>query len=138
VIESEAPDEGPGDEGYAAVAVDFLRAVAGDVARQLILNTANRGRLDGIENDEVVEVTCEVSRPGIRPVPGLPLPVEQAAWVARIKEVERLTLRAAETGSAALAVDALVAHPVVPSREVAERIWSAYVDRHQSLRMALR
>jgi 6-phospho-beta-glucosidase len=139
VIERRAsPSQGPGEEGYAAVAVDFLRAVAGDVARQPILNTANRGRLDGIGNDEVVEVTCSVSADGVRPRPGLPLPAAGAARVARIKEVERLTLRAAETGSAALAVDALAAHPVVPSRDVAERIWSAYVDRHEILRMALR
>jgi 6-phospho-beta-glucosidase len=139
VIERRAsPNQGPGEEGYAAVAVDFLRTVAGAVARQLILNTANRGRLEGIANDEVVEITCSVSTDGARPRPGPPLPTAAAARVARIKEVERLTLRAAETGSAAFAVDALAAHPVVPSRDVAERIWSAYVDRHDSLRMALR
>jgi 6-phospho-beta-glucosidase len=97
------------------------------------VNTANRGRLEGIGDDEVVEVTCSVGPDGARPLPGPPLPAEAAELIARIKEVERLTLRAATTGSAALAVKAIAAHPVVPSRELAERIWSAYRDRHERM-----
>jgi 6-phospho-beta-glucosidase len=131
------PDQDPGEEGYAAVAVNFLEAVVGDAPRHLILNTANRGRLQEIGGDEVAEVTCTVSADGIRPVPGPALPPAASVLVARIKEVERLTLLAATTRSAALAVDALAAHPVVPSREMAERIWSGYVDRHESLQVSL-
>jgi hypothetical protein len=52
--------------------------------------------------------------------------------------VERLTLLAAATGSPADAVDAIAAHPVVPSREMAERIWSGFMDRHQTLGAARR
>ncbi|HWL91319.1 MAG TPA: 6-phospho-beta-glucosidase [Actinomycetota bacterium] len=132
------PDQGPGEEGYAAVAVNFFEAVVGDEPAQLILNTANRGRLTEVGDDEVGEITCTVSSDGIRPVPGSPLPSEASTLVTRIKEVERLTLVAATRGSAPLAIDALAAHPTVPSREIAERIWSGYVGRHESLRVALR
>jgi 6-phospho-beta-glucosidase len=125
-----APTDGArGEEGYAAVAIDFLAATAGADGRRLVLNTANRGRLRGISPEEVVEVTCVVSAQGARPVPGAPLPPDAANLVARIKEVERLTMLAGTTGSAADAVHAIAAHPVVPSRDVAERIWSGYEDR---------
>jgi 6-phospho-beta-glucosidase len=127
-----APTDGErGDEGYAAVATDFLLAVSAAEERRLILNTANGDRLGGIGANEVVEVTCAVSMDGVRPMPGCPLPSEAANLVARIKEVERLTLLAGSSGSAADAVEAIAAHPVVPSRDMAERIWSGYVDRHR-------
>jgi 6-phospho-beta-glucosidase len=132
------PVQGPGEEGYAAVAADLLRAVrAGDPLR-LIVDTANAGRLDGLGHEEVVEVTCEVSSAGVRPVAGRPLPAPAAALVERVKEVERLTIRAAAEGSAPLALQALRAHPVVPSAEVAERILGAYLERHDDLRTLLR
>jgi 6-phospho-beta-glucosidase len=120
---------GPGEEGYAAVATHFLRATSAVEERRLILNTANGDRLSGIGPEEIVEVTCGVSVRGVHPVPGLPLPADAANLVARIKEVERLTLLAGSTGTAADAVNAVAAHPVVPSRDVAERIWFGYEDR---------
>ena len=128
---------GPGEEGYAAVAVDFLAAVRSGSPTRLILDTANGGRLAGIDDDEVVEVSCDVDRDGVRAVPGAPLPAEAAELVARIKEVERLTIRAAATGSAALALDAIAAHPLVPSRDVATRILRGYLERLPSLREAI-
>jgi 6-phospho-beta-glucosidase len=128
---------GPGEEGYAAVAADLLVAVRADTPRRLIVDTANAGRLDGLADDEVVEVTCEVSRSGVRPLPGRSLPASAAALVGRVKEVERLTIRAEAEGSAVLALEALRAHPVVPSTEVAERILGGYLERHGDLRTLL-
>ena len=55
-----------------------------------------------------------------------------------MKEIERLTIRAARDGSAALALEAIAAHPTVPNREVAERILGGYLDGHPSLRERLR
>jgi hypothetical protein len=48
--------------------------------------------------------------------------------------VERLTLLAGATGSGSDAVNAIAAHPVVPSRDLAERIWSGYEDRYRTAR----
>ena len=129
---------GPGEEGYAAVAADLLVAVRSEEPRRLIVDTANAGRLDGLADTEIAEVTCDVSRAGVEPVPGRALPAPAAALVERVKEVERLTIRAAAEGSAALALEALLAHPVVPSREVAERILRGYLERHDDLRALLR
>lgn len=131
-------DAGPGDEGYAAVAADFLAASAAAEPTPLILDAPSGGRLDGVEDGEIAEVACEVSRDGVRPVRGRSLPDEAARLVRRIKEVERLTLRAALEGSRRLALEAIAAHPVVPRREVAERILDAYLQRHTTLAESLR
>jgi 6-phospho-beta-glucosidase len=128
-----AGDAGPGEEGYAAVAADFLLATAAEDPVRLIVDAPSRGRLDGIGDDEIAEVMCEVSHEGVRAVPGRPLPEEAAAIVRRVKDVERLTLRAAIEGSRRLALEAIAAHPVVPGRDTAERILDGYLRRHTTL-----
>jgi len=131
-------DTGPGEEGYAAVAAEFLAATASEEPRRIVVDAPNRGRLDGVGADEIAELTCEVSRGGVRPVGGRSLPPDAATLVGRIKDVERLTLRAAREGSRDLALRAIAAHPVVPDAGVAERILDGYLSRHVELAGALR
>lgn len=120
-------EDGPGAAGYAAIAAAFLRALCGPAGATLVLNVANRGALPGLDDDAVVEVPCTVTPAGPRAGAVGALPPAQADLVARVKEVERLTLRAALEGSRALALRALAAHPVVPSHDVAERILDGYL-----------
>ena len=94
-----APADGPQDEGYGAVAVGFLRAVVTDAAERLIVNTANMGRLPFLDDDAVVEAPTLVGREGCAPVAVGALLPEQRELVIRVKEVERLTLRASSERS---------------------------------------
>jgi 6-phospho-beta-glucosidase len=55
----------------------------------------------------------------------------------RVKEVERLTIRAAAEGSRALALEAIAHHPLVPSTAVAERILAEYLERQPALAAVL-
>jgi 6-phospho-beta-glucosidase len=129
--------EGPGEAGYGAIAAGFLRAVTAGEPASLILDSANRGRLPFLPDDAVIEAPWQVADT-VEPLPVGDLPSEQRSLIARVKEVERTTIRAARTGSAALALDAIAAHPVVPSRDVAERILSGYLERQPGLREQLR
>lgn len=135
---SAVASHGPGDAGYAAIVSDFLRSVTGPGDAPLILDVANRGRIAFLDDDAVVEVSCSVQPTGARPLPGRPLPPPQRDLVERLKHVERTTIRAAREGSAALALEAIASHPVVPSRKVAERILSGYLRGHEGLRSRLR
>jgi 6-phospho-beta-glucosidase len=137
--ESHAPEDGgPGEEGYAAVAADFLVAAAAEEPTRLMVDARSGGRLEGVGDDEIAELTCEVSRDGVRPAVGGPLPPEAAALVQRVKEVERLTLRAAVEGSRRLALAAIAAHPVLQDHGLAEPILDGYLHRHPTLAGALR
>jgi 6-phospho-beta-glucosidase len=126
------------EEGYAGVAADLLYALTQNRGGFSILNVRNEGRLPGLDDDAVVEIPCEVSAGGIHPRAMRALPSAQADLVARVKEVERMTIRAAIEGSRALALAAIAAHPVVPSLEVAERILSRYMAAFPSLAEQLR
>jgi 6-phospho-beta-glucosidase len=124
---------GAAEAGYAAIAAGFLGAVQGHGTAELMLNVANCGRLEFLDDDAVVEVSCRVTPGGPQVLPGNPLPPESAELVARVKEVERLTIRAAVDGSRSLALEALAAHPIVTSRAVAERILDGYLAAWPSL-----
>ncbi|HEX2235071.1 MAG TPA: 6-phospho-beta-glucosidase [Actinomycetota bacterium] len=131
-------DEGPGEAGYAAVAAAFVRAAAGAGRDRVVLDVANRGRVPFLDDDAVVEVPCEVGPEGAEPLGVGRLPPGQAELVARVKEVERITIAAATRRSRALALEALAAHPVVPSRPVARRILAGYLESSPGLAETLR
>jgi 6-phospho-beta-glucosidase len=103
-----------------------------------VLDVANRGRLSFLADDDVIEATCDVSSDTVEASPGPPLPDEAEALVARVKQVERLTIRAAIEGRADVALEAIAAHPLVPSRATARSILAGYLERHETLRRTLR
>jgi 6-phospho-beta-glucosidase len=128
---SETHSDEAQDEGYGSVAVAFLRAVATDASERLILNTANDGRMPFLDDDAVVEASTVVGKDGPAPVPVGELLPDQQALVSRVKEVERLTLRASSERSAELAIEAIGRHPVVGSRALAERVFAGYLERQR-------
>jgi 6-phospho-beta-glucosidase len=119
--------------GYEGEALALVEAIALDRRRVQILNTANRSSLPFLDADAVVEVPCVVDRTGARPLAMGDAPAHAAALVESIKEVERLTIRAARTRSRETALKALALHPLVPSVNVARRILDAYSVRQAEL-----
>jgi 6-phospho-beta-glucosidase len=119
--------------GYEGEALAVVEAIALDRRRVMILDTANRSSLPFLDADAVVEVPCVVDRNGVRPLAIGDVPGHARALVESIKEVERLTIRAARTRSRDVALKALALHPLVPSVNVARRILDAYSVRQAEL-----
>jgi 6-phospho-beta-glucosidase len=129
-----AADDGWEDlGGYEAEAIAVVEAIAGNEDRVLILDTANRSSLPFLDESAVVEVPCLVGRAGAIPTAVGDVPAHARALIETIKDVERTTIRAALEGSRALAVRALALHPLVPSVNVARRIFSEYDERHEAI-----
>lgn len=133
----EDEDEQPAG-GYEAAALAVMEALAGAETRVLILNVRNGGALPFLDRDAVVEVPAVVGTGGVRPLAAGQLPPAARDLVVRVKEVERLTIRAASEGSRALALEAIAHHPLVPSAAVAERILADYLAREPALAAVLR
>jgi 6-phospho-beta-glucosidase len=119
--------------GYEAEAIAVVEAIAGNEDRVLILDTANRGSLPFLDESAVVEVPCVVGRAGAIPTAVGDVPAHARALIETMKDVERTTIRAALEGSRTLAVRALALHPLVPSVNVARRIFSEYGERHDAI-----
>ena len=122
--------EEPDGEGYAGVALDLAAALGGHGAIRTGLNVTNAGAISGLEDGDVVEVSCRVDAAGIAPLPVGAMPEAQKYLVETVKHYERLTVRAVRERSRALAVEALVAHPLVLSYSRAEPLVDDYLAAH--------
>jgi len=121
-------------QGYAGVAAALIQGLHANKRSVMILNTANNRAVPGLDANAVVEVPCVVSSAGVAPLAVAHVPPHARALIQTIKDVERTTIQAALTGSRALAIKALALHPLVPSVEVAQRIFAAYVAAQPGLR----
>lgn len=120
--------ERSGDEGggYERIALDLMRALASSAPASLILNVRNRGTLDILDADAVVEVPCTVTADGPVPQAGVAVPAHGVSLVQRVKATERAVLEAAASGSRAVAVRAMASHPLVDSVPLARSLVDAY------------
>ncbi len=116
--------------GYARAALDAVEAMLHPGDRELIVNTMNRGAIDDLAEDDIVEVPCRFDGEGPRPRRMGALPASVRDLVFRVKAFERATVVAARHGSWAETVAALAMHPLVPSEEIAAKIAEEYRRRH--------
>jgi 6-phospho-beta-glucosidase len=123
----------PGDvegEGYGGVATAVIRALARKLRVPIVLDVANRGAIGCLGDDDVVEVTTLLDEHGPHPLAQGRLPQEAETLLREVKRYERLTVRAATTGSYDTALQALLAHPLVGSYPLARSILDAYLSAH--------
>jgi len=117
-------------EGYGGVATEVIRAAARRLRVPLVLDVANRGAIGCLGDDDVVEVTTMLDEHGPHPLAQGRLPDEAETLLRQVKGYERLTVRAATTGSYDTALQALLAHPLVGSYPIASSILDAYLSAH--------
>lgn len=112
-------------EGYEAVAIALMQALAGRGARTLVLDAPSRGAIAWAGADEVFELSLRVDADGLRPVPGPPPGSEALALVRAVKAYERLALAAALHPTEDALVAALAAHPLMADEATARRVLTA-------------
>lgn len=141
--------------GYERVALAAMSALSGGGDTQLILNTGNtvaaaratgagtapaaeaapaRPAVPGLPADAVVEVPCTVTRDGAVPLPQQAPPESRLELLRRVKEVERLTVRAVTHGDRDAALAAFARHPLVDSVDLAGQLLSGYERAFPALR----
>ena len=124
-------NESHDDEGYAGVALGCIEAIACDKHLYTGLNVPNNGTINGLQDDDVVEVGCHVNGNGIRPVPIDDIPDHQYTLMLSVKQYERLASRAILTRSKDTAIQALTVHPLVGSYPLAEKLVTEFIDAHK-------
>ncbi len=109
-----------GGGGYADTAFAAMRAIHQNSGERQVLQVLNQGAIDGLPADASVEVPCILDANGPRPIPmgAIPLPVR--GLIQAVKSYESLTVETAIAGSKRLALQALMAHPLVSDWEIAQ------------------
>ena len=87
------------------------------------------GRKKRVGFEHIIETPCAVDATGPHARPVAAVPDHARALIARVKEYERATVRAALSGTRADAVEALALNPLVHSRPLAEQLVDALLPR---------
>ncbi len=96
-----------------------------------MVNTLNKGAIIDFKDDEVVEVSCIITKEGPRPISIGHLPVEISGLVRNIKSFELLAAKAAVTGDYKTAYTALCINPLTPSDDKAKVILDELMEAHK-------
>lgn len=119
------------EEGYAGVALTVIEAMTSGSEAHTALNLPNAGAIDGLLDTDVVEVSCTISDGRIVPDPIEAVPEPELALMAAVKTYERLSAEAIDRRSPRLAIEALMAHPLVVSYPRAKRLVADYLDANR-------
>ena len=124
---------GEDEEGYAAVALGCVEAIANNTRHYTGLNVPNQGAIAGMAADDIVEVGCWVDASGIHPEPVGEIPENQYLLMRDIKQYEKLASQAILTRDRKLAIQALTVHPLVGSYPLAESLVNEFLTAHAAL-----
>jgi len=128
-FDADIPDQA--GEGYAGVALSLVAALQKGEPLYTALNVPNHGSIAGMADDDVVEVSCRVDGQGVRALPIGEVPAAQLGLMRAVKLYERLTVQAVRERSRQLAVQALMAHPLVLSYSLARPLVDEYLAVHR-------
>lgn len=129
VYDADIPDEA--GEGYAGVALSLIEAMVRGGPLFTALNLPNKGSIHGMADDDVVEVSCRVDGEGIHVLPIGEVPAPQLGMMKSVKLYERLTVQAIHEKSRELAIQALMAHPLVLSYSRARPLVDEFLAAHK-------
>lgn len=124
-------------------AVDHLRSGSGERAvpallglrddlssHEIALNIPNKGYITNLPEDCIVEVPATVSTAGAEGASIGDLPAVIAAWCSNQVYVAELAVDAAVQGDRTIALQALLADPVINDIDVAEKILDEFLSVH--------
>jgi len=122
-------DSGDGG-GYADVALDLIEALQGRSPRVMVLNVPNRGAVQGMAPDDVVEIPVLVTANALHPMAVGEIPGHALGLMQQVKAYERLTIEAAVEGSMGKALLALTLHPLVADAGKARLVLDDFRREH--------
>jgi 6-phospho-beta-glucosidase len=123
---------GKGGANYYENVLAAIDAIANDTGEVIVADVRNDGAISELPRDACVEVPARIDRQAAHalPVPDLPVPVR--GLIQAVKAYEQLTIEAAVTGDRALAIQALVANPLVRSYSKARPFFERVLDAERA------
>lgn len=112
--------------GYAGVALKFIEIAASGGTGTMILCAPNEGAIEGLHDDDIIEVTCDISREGCKPHKIENIPAGNLEMIRRVKYYERLAARGIVNRSTKDIIECLTMHPLVGSYSLAAAIAEEY------------
>lgn len=118
------------DGGYAGVALKFIETAQSGTKGTMIMCIPNEGSIDGLRDDDVVEITCDVDANGCTPHHIGKVDEQNLELIRRVKNYERLASKAIREKDKAAAVQALTLHPLVNSYSLAKELVDEFIEHN--------
>ena len=113
--------------GYAGIALAFIQAKLTGKVSEMVLSVPNKGTVDWLEEDDVVETTCIIGPNGAETKKNMKeLPQSAKVLIQTMKQYERLAARGILEQDKDMAVEALMVHPLVNSYSLAKNLVSDF------------
>lgn len=119
------------DGGYAGVALKFIETAQSGTSGTMIMCIPNNGSIDGLRDDDVVEITCDVNAGGCTPHIMGKVDEQNLEIIRRVKIYERLASKAIRNKDKSAAVQALTLHPLVNSYSLAKELVEEYIEHNK-------
>ena len=92
----------------------------------------NNGSINGLRDDDVVEITCDVNADGCTPHYIGDVDEQNLEMIRRVKIYERLSSKAIREKDRAAAVQALTLHPLVNSYSLAKELVDEFIEHNKA------
>lgn len=119
-----------GGEGYSHVTFDTLNAILYDTGQEIVMSALNRGAVTGLPYNVAIETVCRVGATGATPRAMGEIPLSFRGLVQAVKAHESLVVEAAVTRRRDVALQALLAHPLVGDIDIAEPMLDDLLQAH--------
>jgi len=121
-----------GGSGFGDFALDILNSILNNTGEEWVLNVPNKGSVNFLAEDRVVELPCRVDARGAVPFTQGDggIKIEQRGLICQLAEYEGATAQVALWGSRRDAIKALAANPLVLSYRKAEQVYDDLAAAH--------
>ena len=116
---------------YSDAACNLIDSIYNNKGDLQYVDVPNNGTVSSLPNDAVIETACIITKNGPKPIALGEFRPEINGQIQMIKTFERLVVEAAVTGSRAKAITALNLNPLIPSDDLANKVFDALLEAHQ-------
>lgn len=120
-----------GGAQYYLPVLQAMQAIVSDSGEVVVADVRNGTALPDLPTNVCVEVPARVFRDHTEPLPVGAMPLSVRGLVQTVKAYEELTIQAALTGSREVAIEALMANPLVGSFSRASRFFSQVLENER-------
>lgn len=120
-----------GGAHYSEAAVELMKSIYLDKRHIQIVNVCNNGSIEDLPLDAVVEVPCVICSKGAIPLAMGRLEPFIRGLVQTVKYYEQLTVESAVEGDRLKAKQALLVHPLIGAKSVAEGLLERILEENR-------
>lgn len=121
-----------GGARYSDAACNLIQSIYNDTGDIQYVDVRNNGAISNLPHDSAVEVACQITADGPKPIATGELKCTINGYVQMMKSFERMVVEAAVTGNRDLAVTALNMNPLCPSDELANVVIDELLEAHKA------